>query len=148
MNLLRSNHACMSSMLSTLTRPNGPLDGQIYFVEQLRPRFGARVDQEIDDPPARRAAVIGLAIVARAAQVSEDEIARQLGARLCPIGVDQRDRDRGRPDQRIGIGERYRQTKLRQLLAPGRNGEYRDFSSPSLAILPTMTDCPRRRHHS
>src|SRR5262245_39903595 len=39
------------------------------FVEHLRPRLGAGADQDIDDIAAGRAAVIGLTVVAGAAQI-------------------------------------------------------------------------------
>src|SRR5262249_11048001 len=78
------------------------------LVQQLLASLDAGAHRDVDDLPAVRPIVIGLAVVANAAHQGQKEIARHVGGALRPVGIDEADRDihRDRLDVVVGIGER------------------------------------------
>ena len=95
------------------------------FVQQLLAGLGAGADQALDQLGPVGSAVIGLAIVANAAQIGGEIVAQEIAPGLGPIGVDHGDRDRQRPrlDQVVGLLETHREALVDELRGERRNDD-------------------------
>ena len=119
--VLHVEHACGVDLSVRAARRPG------IVVQELRAPLRAVADQEVDDLVLDRRAVIGVAIVAHAAQIGGVVALHEVRIGLRPVGVGHEDRDRHRRrlDERVGLGEPRRIAAFQQLIDERRDHDRR-----------------------